>query len=72
MAHRGQKARFGFARRLCPVTRACRFLEPPEFVAQPVVLSRNPRGARVRLAPSAGDSGGKRNGQSHDRARLQA
>ncbi len=51
VAHRRQKARFGLARRLCPVTRARRFLEPPEFVAQPIVLGGDPAPPRFRLAP---------------------
>ncbi len=72
VAHRRQKARFGLARRLCPVTRARRFLEPPEFVAQPIVLGGDLVPPRFRLAPAACDSRGKRNGQSRDRARLQA
>ncbi len=70
VAHRGQKARFGLARRLRPVARAGRFLEPPELIAQRFVLGGDPCRARFGLAPGAGDRGGERERQGDHRAGL--
>ena len=70
VAHRRQKARLGLARRLRPVARVGRFLEPPKFVAQRFVLGGD--ACRARFGPwrGADDSRGERNRKRDHRAGL--
>ena len=49
VAHGRQKARFGLVRRLGPIARGGRFLEPPEFVAQAPRSRRPLQAARASV-----------------------
>ena len=69
VAHRGEKAGLRFVRRLGPFARGGRFLQPPDFVAQRLVLGGG-RAARASALARARARGRERERQSDHRARL--